>query len=109
MIGQATTVSTLFSCARDHHRKAHLVQECQIALGNRSVTRAAWLDRGWQRDAAAASRRKRGQGASRPEFHQLVEMAVVVRDLETVDPGARKDEEIGKHSDPLRFRINDLG
>jgi hypothetical protein len=30
MIGQATTVSTLFSCARDHHRKAHLSKNAKL-------------------------------------------------------------------------------
>ena len=33
---------------------------------------------------------------SRFQFGQLVEMGVVVSDVETVDPGARKDEQVGK-------------
>ena len=33
---------------------------------------------------------------SRFQFGQLVEVGVVVSDVETVDPGARKDEQVGK-------------
>jgi hypothetical protein len=36
---------------------------------------------------------------SRVEFRQLVEMGVVVRNFETVNPGARKDEKIRKGND----------
>ena len=33
---------------------------------------------------------------SRFQFGQLVEVGVVVSDVETVDPGARKDDQVGK-------------
>ena len=36
------------------------------------------------------------RGASGFQFQQLVEMGVVVCDIEAVNLGARKDEEIGK-------------
>ena len=42
-----------------------------------------------------ANRRRQGV-PSRFQFCQLVEVGVVVRDVETVDPGARKDDQVRK-------------
>ena len=43
-----------------------------------------------------AQRRRRHRVPSRFQFCQLVEVGVVVRDVETVDPGARKDDQVRK-------------
>jgi hypothetical protein len=43
-----------------------------------------------------AQRRRRHRRPSRFQFCQLIEVGVVVRDGETVDPGARKDDQVRK-------------